>query len=84
MQHVHVMVTTGPGLTEASEVLYSLPRGLIFEMDAFMAIHSCSPPVPALVSPFTLMVMNYIRSEIISLIHVAFNFGKSEYILKAT
>ena len=53
-------------------------------MDVFMAIHSYSPPVPALVSPVTLMVMNYTRSEIISLIHVAFNFGKSEYILKAT
>lgn len=48
-----------------------------------MAIHSYSPLVPALVSPVTLMVMNYIHSEIISLIHVAFNFGKSEYILKA-
>lgn len=84
MQHVHVMVTTGPGLTGASEALWSLPRGLIFEMDVFMEIHSYSPPVPALISLVPLMVMNYPRREIISLIHVAFSFGKSEYILKAT
>lgn len=85
MQHLHIMVTTGPGLIGASEALQSLSRGLIFEMDVFfMAIHSYSPPMPALVSPVTLMVMNYTRSEIISIIHLAFNFGKSEYILKAT
>lgn len=45
-----------------------------------MAIHSLGPLVPALVSPVTLMFMNYIHREITSLVHVAFNFGKSGYI----
>lgn len=42
-----------------SEAMKSLPGGLIFEMDVFMAIHSHSPLVPVLVSPVTLMFMNY-------------------------
>lgn len=84
MQHIHLMVTTGPGLTGDSEAMKSLPGGLIFEMDVFMAIHSHSLLVLALGTPVTLMFMNYAHGEITSLIHVASNVAKSGYFLKAT